>query len=49
MIGTNQINLVIVYTADTRKHADYLRDLIALQDDLDGNVSHLYEPFYLCD
>lgn len=38
MIGANQTNLVIVYTAEARKHADYLRDLIALHDDCDGNV-----------
>ena len=38
MIGTNQTNVVIVYTADARKHADYLRDLIALQDDTEGNI-----------
>jgi hypothetical protein len=38
MIGANQTNVVIVYTAEARTHADYLRDLIALQDDIEGVV-----------
>ena len=38
MIGANQTSLVIVYSAEARKHADYLRDLIALHDDTEGNV-----------
>lgn len=38
MIGVNQTNVVIVYTAEARKHAYYLRDLIALQDDTEENI-----------
>ena len=35
---SNQTNLVIVYTATARKSADFLRDLIALQDDTEENT-----------
>lgn len=38
MNGVNQTNLVIVYSAEARKHAYYLRDLIALQDDTEEGV-----------
>lgn len=32
MLGTNQTNLVIVYTAEAREHAEYLRNLIGLTE-----------------
>ena len=38
MVGVNQTNVVIVYKKEARIHADYLRDLIALQDDTDENI-----------
>ena len=37
MIG-NPVNLIIVYQKDTKKHAEYLRDLIGLRDDTADSV-----------